>query len=249
MGKNRIEGALPQHIAIIMDGNGRWAKKRLMTRSMGHKYGVDRMEGLLDKAYDMGISHVTLYALSTENLKRPPAELEGLYNLIRTRFSEAMRKVCKKGVRLHIMGDISPLPADVQEVLRQAEEETVCYEGSGKGLHIAICYGARAEIVRAANNAVQNGQLLTEESLSKALYTGDAPDPDLIIRTGGEMRLSNFLLYQAAYAELYFSPKMFPEFSNEDLEEAVAEFARRTRRFGKTDEQCNTKKEEDRDGN
>ena len=239
---------MPQHIAIIMDGNGRWAKKRLMPRSVGHKHGVDRMEGLLDKAYEMGVGYVTVYALSTENLKRPEAELEALYDLIRKRFVDAMRKICSKGVRLRVIGDISPLPADVQAVLRQAEEETLCYDGSGKGLNVAVCYGSRAEIVRAANNAVQSGQLLTEESLSKALYTGEVPDPDLIIRTGGEMRLSNFLLYQAAYAELYFSPKMFPEFSDEDLEEAVAEFARRTRRFGKTDEQCKIEKEDNKDG-
>ncbi|MBQ9117662.1 MAG: di-trans,poly-cis-decaprenylcistransferase [Clostridia bacterium] len=242
MGKNKIEGALPRHIAIIMDGNGRWAKKRLMPRSVGHKHGVDRMEGLLDKSFEMGISYVTLYALSTENLKRPEAELEGLYDLIRKRFVDAMRKICKKGVRLRILGDVTMLPKDVQEILRQAEEETACYDGNGKGLNIALCYGARAEIVRAANIAAEKGEKLTEEGLSALLYTSDIPDPDLIIRTGGEMRLSNFLLYQAAYAELYFSAKMFPDFSDDDLEEAVAEFARRTRRFGKTDEQCNTEK-------
>lgn len=233
---------MPRHIAIIMDGNGRWAKKRLMPRSMGHRYGVDRMQGLLEKAFDMGVSYVTLYALSTENLKRPQAELEGLYDLIRKHFVNAMRKICDRGVRLRIIGDISLMPEDIQALLRQAEEETLGY--SGKGLNVALCYGARAEIVRAANIAVQNGQLLTEESLSSLLYTGEVPDPDLIIRTGGEMRLSNFLLYQAAYAELYFSPKMFPEFSDEDLEAAVEEYARRTRRFGKTDEQVITEKEQ-----
>lgn len=227
---------MPRHIGLIMDGNGRWAKKRLLPRSAGHAQGMDRMEGLLECAFDMGVSYVTVYALSTENLNRPQAELDGLYDLIRKHFIRAMRKICQKGVRLRVIGDVSLLPDDVQKILREAEEETKGYEG--KGLNVALCYGARAEIVRAANIAVENGEKLTEESLSSALYTGDVPDPDLIIRTGGEMRLSNFLLYQAAYAELYFSEKMFPDFSDADLKAAVAEFAGRTRRFGKTDEQC-----------
>lgn len=230
---------MPAHIGIIMDGNGRWAKKRLMPRSFGHRHGMDRMVALLEHAFDLGVSYVTVYALSTENLKRPRAELEGLFDLIRKYFIDCMRKICRRGVRLRVLGDISVLTEDVQKLLRQAEEETLCYHG--KGVNVALCYGARAEIVRAANNAMQNGQTLTEESLSKELYTGEIPDPDLIIRTGNEMRLSNFLLYQAAYAELYFSPKMFPDFSNADLEEAIAEFSRRTRRFGKTDEQCEEK--------
>lgn len=242
MKKNKIEGALPRHIGIIMDGNGRWAKKKLLPRSVGHRYGMDRMMGLMEYAFDLGVPYVTVYALSTENLKRPQEELNGLYDLIRKYFVDSMRKVCKRGVRLRVLGDITLLPEDVQTLLRQAEEETKNY--TGKGVNIALCYGARAEIVRAANIAVEKGERLTEESLSASLYTGEVPDPDLIIRTGGEMRLSNFLLYQAAYAELYFSSKMFPAFSDKDLAEAIAEFSRRTRRFGKTDEQCIAEKEE-----
>ena len=240
MKKNKIEGALPRHIGIIMDGNGRWAKKKLLPRSMGHRYGMDRMMGLMKYAFDLGVPYVTVYALSTENLKRPQEELNGLYDLIRKHFVECMRKVCKRGVRLRILGDITLLPEDVQQLLRQAEEETLGF--TGKGVNIALCYGARAEIVRAANIAVEKGEKLTEESLSASLYTGEVPDPDLIIRTGGEIRLSNFLLYQTAYAELYFSPKMFPAFSDNDLAEAIAEFSRRTRRFGKMDEQCENDK-------
>jgi undecaprenyl diphosphate synthase len=178
---------------------------------------------------------MTVYALSTENLRRPKEELDGLFTLIRDYFLSYMRKVCARGVRLKVLGNLSLLPADVQEIIRKAEEETAGF--SGKGLNIALAYGAREELVRAVNLAVERGEKLTEDSLSSLLYTGGQPDPDLIIRTGKEQRLSNFLLYQAAYAELYFSEKMFPEFSDGDLEKAFEEYARRTRRFGKTDEQ------------
>ena len=232
---------LPSHIAIIMDGNGRWAKSRMMPRSVGHKHGMLRMIGLLEHAYDLGVNYVTVYALSTENLNRPKEELDGLFTLIREHFLVEMRKVCERGVRLKVLGNTELLPKDVREIIRKAEEETACFEG--KGLNVALAYGAREEIVRAANEAVKRGELLTEESLSSLLDTGHQPDPDLIIRTGKEQRLSNFLLYQAAYAELYFSDKMFPDFSDADLEKAFAEYAKRTRRFGKTDEQREREKE------
>ncbi len=243
MGRNRIteEVKIPRHIAIIMDGNGRWAKKRLLPRSIGHKNGMDRMIGLMERAFDLGVEYVTVYALSTENLNRPQKELEGLYNLIRTHFAECMRKICSRGVRLRTIGDLSLLPDDVQKILRDAEADSAHYEG--KGVNIALAYGARDEIVHAVNQAVARGEKVTEESFAKLLYTGEVPDPDLLIRTGKEVRLSNFLLYQAAYAELYFSDKMFPEFSDKDLEEAILDFSRRTRRFGKTDEQLQTDKE------
>ena len=226
---------VPQHVALIMDGNGRWAKKRLMPRSYGHKQGMERMIGLLDHAYDLGVKYVTVYALSTENLKRPQAELDGLFNLIREHFVAQMRRVFDRGIRLRILGDTSLLPPDVEALLKEWEEKTAHHKNGG--VNIALCYGARAELVRAANLAIQKGEPLTEESFSSLLYTGGQPDPDLIIRTGKEVRLSNFLLWQAAYSELYFSDKMFPEFSNEDLEKSFEWFAKRTRRFGKTDEQ------------
>ncbi len=237
MRRNRIveDTKLPRHIAIIMDGNGRWAKRRLLPRSAGHKQGMERMIGLMEHAFDLGVDYITVYALSTENLKRPPEELEGLFNLIRNHFKEYMSRVCARGVRLRVIGNTSLLPEDVQSILRESEAETAKYEG--KGINVALCYGARDEIVRAVNLAVEKGEKQTEESFSSLLYTGEVPDPDLIIRTGKEVRLSNFLLYQAAYAELYFSEKMFPEFSDKELEKAILEFSRRTRRFGKTDEQ------------
>lgn len=237
MQRNTIKAGtkIPCHIAIIMDGNGRWAKKRLMPRSFGHKKGMERMIGLMERAFDLGVSYITVYALSTENLKRPQEELEGLYNLIRNHFKENMERVLKRGVRLRVIGETQLLPDDVQKILRESEEETAHFEG--KGVNIALCYGSRAEIVRAANLAVEKGEKVTEESFSSLLYTQGQPEPDLIIRTGKEIRLSNFLLWQAAYAELYFSDKMFPAFSDKDLEKAIEWFSGRTRRFGKTDEQ------------
>ncbi len=237
MRKNKLlQGVkIPQHLAIIMDGNGRWAKKRMMPRSMGHKYGMDRMIGLMERAFDLGVKYVTVYALSTENLKRPKEELDGLFNLFRNNFKEMLGRVCSRGVRLRALGNVSLLPDDIVKVLRESEEETAKYEG--RGINIAVCYGARDEIVHAVNAAVEQGEKVTEESFAKLLYTKNLPDPDLIIRTGKEVRLSNFLLYQAAYAELYFSDKMFPEFSDKDLDKAIVAFSKRTRRFGKTDEQ------------
>lgn len=228
---------IPRHIAMIMDGNGRWAKSRLMPRSFGHKNGMERMVGLIEHAFELGVDYVTVYALSTENLQRPKEELDVLYNLLRQHFKAYMGRLCERGAAVRVLGDISLLPEDVQGIIKEVEEATAQYESSGKGINVALGYGARAEILRAVHIAMQKGETLTEENFSKLLYTHDQPDPDLIIRTGKERRLSNFLLFQAAYAELYFSDKMFPEFSNEDLEEAIADFSRRTRRFGKTDEQ------------
>ena len=237
MRKNKLlQGVkIPAHIAIIMDGNGRWAKKRMMPRSMGHKYGMDRMVGLMERAFELGVQYITVYALSTENIKRPQEELDALFNLFRNNFKEALGKVCERGVRLRALGDVSLLPEDIIKVLRESEAETAKYEG--RGINIAVCYGARDEIVHAVNTAIERGEKVTEESFAKLLYTQDLPDPDLIIRTGKEVRLSNFLLYQAAYSELYFSDKMFPEFSDKDLDKAIISYSKRTRRFGKTDEQ------------
>ena len=236
MAKNLLKDAnIPRHIAIIMDGNGRWAKARFQPRAFGHKQGMERMIGLMERAFELGVEYITVYALSTENLKRPKEELEGLFSLFRNNFRDSMQKICARGVRLRALGDISLLPEDIVQVIRESEAETEQYEG--KGINIAVCYGARDEIVHAVNAAIEQGEKVTEESFAKLLYTKDLPDPDLIIRTGKEVRLSNFLLYQAAYAELYFSDKMFPEFSDKDLDKAMVSFSKRTRRFGKTDEQ------------
>lgn len=227
--------AIPQHIAIIMDGNGRWAKKRLMPRSFGHKKGMERMVGLMEHAFALGVKFVTVYALSTENLNRPKEELDGLYNLIRNHFSGYMERICKDDLRLRILGDISLLPKDIQEILIENEEKTK--DNKKGGVNIALGYGSRAEIVRAVNTAVERGERVTEESFKDLLYTGGMPDPELMIRTGKEIRLSNFLLYQSAYTELYFTDTMFPAFSDKELEKAIVWYSSRTRRFGKTDEQ------------
>ena len=196
---------------------------------------MERMIGLMERAFDLGVEYITVYALSTENLKRPQEELCGLFDLIRNHFAEYMQRICARGVRLRVIGDTSLLPSDVQSILADSEAKTQQY--TGKGINVALCYGSRAEIVRAANLAVERGEKLTEESFASLLYTGGQPDPDLIIRTGKEVRLSNFLLWQAAYAELYFSDKMFPEFTDKDLEKAIEWYGARVRRFGKTDEQ------------
>ena len=240
MGKNTLikdvnEVRIPRHIAVIMDGNGRWAKSRLMPRSFGHSQGIERMFGLMEHALDLGVEYITVYALSTENLKRPKEELDFLFELMRTRMKGYVRRICARGVQFKAIGDLSLLPEDLQQILKESEEETAQYQG--KGINFAVCYGARAELVRAVNLAVEAGKKVTEEELSALLYTGGQPEVDLIIRTGKEVRLSNFLLYQAAYAELYFTDKMFPEFSDRELEKAILEFSNRTRRFGKTDEQ------------
>ena len=237
MRKNKIMqgGKLPRHIAIIMDGNGRWAKKRALPRSVGHKCGMERMVGLIEHAFGLGVDCITVYALSTENLKRPKEELDGLFDLFRSNYRRYLAPLCEKGVCVRAIGNIALLPEDVREILEEIEKKSP--KDATKSVNVAVCYGARDEIIRAVNFAIEKGERVTETEFSSLLYTQNTPDPDLIIRTGKEVRLSNFLLYQAAYAELYFSKKMFPAFSNKDLEKAIVAFSRRTRRFGKTDEQ------------
>ncbi len=222
---------IPAHVGLIMDGNGRWAKKRLMPRSFGHKAGMNAMIELADAAADMGIKYLTVYTLSTENFARPAEELEGLFNLIRGYFTSNVKKLYKRGAAVKVIGDLSVLPQDVQALLQDGEN------GSPKGasftLVFAINYGARTEILRAVNKAAESGKKLDFAQFESLLYTSGIPDPDLIIRTGGEKRLSNFLMYQAAYAELYFTDVLFPDFDKKEFEKAVEEYSRRERRFGK----------------
>jgi undecaprenyl diphosphate synthase len=232
---------IPNHVALIMDGNGRWAKKRLMPRSFGHNAGMNAMIKIAEKAKEMGIHYLTVYALSTENLSRPQEELDGLYNLFRKYFKVNVAKLIKGGARVQIIGDVSALPEDIQKLIAEAEISSP--KEAEFVFVIALNYGARAEIVRAANRAAElaaiaatNGEKvipLTEQSLSSYLYTGNMPELDLIIRTGGEKRLSNFLLYQAAYAELYFTDVLFPDFDEKQFELAIEDYSKRTRRFGK----------------
>ena len=226
---------LPAHIALIMDGNGRWAKRRFRPRSYGHRMGVQNMVRICSHAFRLGVRIVTVYALSTENLYRPKEELDGLFELIRTYFSKKKDKLLEMGVKINVIGDLSVFPADIRENILHVMDETNSYTD---GLfNICLDYGSRQEIVRAVNAAVAQGRFVDEASLAALLQTGGLPDPDLIIRTGGEVRLSNFLLYQAAYSELYFSNKMWPEFSKRDLEKAIENYSARDRRFGNIEEE------------
>ncbi len=232
--KKTEEARLPRHVAVIMDGNGRWAKKRLLPRSAGHKAGVKRMLSLVDQMFRRGVKYVTLYALSAENLARPQEELNELFSLLRAYFAENVQKLKAQEIRLSVIGDRSLLPADIVQAIEAGERDTL---NCGKGrLILAIAYGGRQEIVRAVNAAVAAGKQVTAEAFSALLNTAEIPDPDLMIRTGRETRISNFLLWQAAYTELYFSEKMFPEFSEKDLDAALRDYALRERRFGRVKE-------------
>lgn len=222
---------LPEHVGIIMDGNGRWASKRLLPRSAGHSSGMKRMIKLAEKAQSLGIRYMTVYALSTENFSRPQEELDGLYSLIKKYFAVQVKKLVSRGAALKIIGDLSLFPQDVREVIQKGLSASS--ENAQFTFIIALGYGARAEIVQAANKAVSAGERLDEDKLSSLLYTGGIPDVDFIIRTGGEVRLSNFLLWQAAYAELYFTDVLFPDFSDKKFEKALDEYSSRVRRFGR----------------
>ena len=222
---------LPNHVGLIMDGNGRWAKLRHMPRSFGHNAGMNRMIGLAEHAQKLGIKYLTVYALSTENLSsRPQEELEGLFTLFRKYFKSNVKKLASKGACVKIIGDLSALPEDVAKLLEESEK--ACPENASFTLVFAINYGTRSEILRACNLAVERGEKLDSAGFEKLLYTHGLPDPDLIIRTGGELRLSNFLTYQAAYAELYFSDVLFPDFTDGEFDKAIEEFSGRERRFG-----------------
>lgn len=222
---------LPLHVGIIMDGNGRWAKQRGKLRALGHRAGMNRIITLADHARDIGIKYLTLYTLSTENLSRPKEELDGLFGLFRKYFKSNVKKLYKKNACVKIIGDKSALPEDIRHLLEESEKNSPT--GATFTLIFAINYGSRAEIINAVNRAVEKGEKVDKDSFSTLLYTEGVPDPDLIIRTGGEKRLSNFLMYQAAYAELYFTDVLFPDFSDEELDKAIDDYAKRERRYGK----------------
>lgn len=220
----------PRHVGLIMDGNGRWAKKRLMPRGYGHNAGMNRMIGLAERAKERGVRYLTVYTLSTENFSRPKEELEGLYSLFRKYFAENVKKLYKKGAAVKVIGDISILPQDICQLLVDGEKNSP--KSAEFTLIFAINYGARSEILRAVRLAQEQKEEIDADGFERLLYTGGIPDPDLIIRTGGEKRLSNFLMYQAAYAELYFSDTLFPDFSDGEFDKALDDFSHRERRFG-----------------
>lgn len=227
MGESQLT---PRHVGLIMDGNGRWAKKRLMPRGYGHNAGMNRMIRLAERAKERGVRYLTVYTLSTENFSRPKEELEGLYSLFRKYFAENVKKLYKKGAAVKVIGDISVLPQDIQRLLTDGEKNSP--RSAEFTLIFAINYGARAEILRAVRLAKEQKEEIDADGFARLLYTDGIPDPDLIIRTGGEKRLSNFLMYQAAYAELYFSDTLFPDFSDGEFDKALDDFSRRERRFG-----------------
>ena len=218
-----------------MDGNGRYAKERGQMRSMGHKAGVENVRRILRHCSDIGIKHLTLYAFSTENWKRPKDEVGFLMKLLLEYLKKELRELNEKNVKINAIGDISKLPAEVYKEIKRAMETTKF--NTGLNVHFALNYGSRAEIIRAANalaQKVKNGETdeIDESAFEKELYTSGIPDPDLIIRTSGEMRISNFLLYQSAYSEYIFVNKYWPEFNEDDLDDAISEFLKRQRNYG-----------------
>lgn len=233
---------LPRHIAIIMDGNGRWAKGLGKLRVFGHKNGVTAVRETLEGTIELGIPYLTLYAFSSENWNRPKLEVQALMELLINSLNKELKTFQKNGVRLKAIGHIDDLPENAKKTLLETIEATK--DNNKCTLSLALSYGARSEIVTASRRIAQqvlNGELtldnINEQIFSQNLYTADIPDPDLMIRTSGEYRISNFLLWQLAYTELNFSPKMWPEFNKEDLFEAIYDFQMRERRFGKTSEQ------------
>ena len=228
---------LPTHVGIIMDGNGRWAKQHKLAVALGHRQGTENLREIIRHTDDLGIGALSLYAFSTENWRRSPEEVAALMQLILDYFASEIDELDEKQVRITILGDKEGLPEKQRETLRRAEERTA--DNTGLRLNIAINYGGRDELVRAARQlaaAAREGRIrpeeITEEVLAGQLWTRGQPDVDLLIRTSGEMRLSNFLLWQCAYAEFIFPEKLWPDFGVADYDAALAAYARRNRRFG-----------------
>jgi undecaprenyl diphosphate synthase len=226
---------IPHHIAIVMDGNGRWAAKRFMPRLAGHRQGMESLRRCIRACVDRGVAVLTVFAFSSENWNRPADEVSGLMELLATALAKEVPKLQQDGVQVHFVGERAGLSDKVSAGLAQAEAATA----SNGRLILNVCfnYGGRWDIAQAAAKLANQGKPITEGELHAAMALAHVPDPDLIIRTGGEQRLSNFLLWQAAYAELFFSDKLWPEFDEAELDRAMAEFSRRERRFGQTSAQ------------
>lgn len=233
---NAAGGNIPRHIAIILDGNGRWAKKRGLPRSAGHIAGAETFRKIATYCRDIGMDYLTVYAFSTENWKRPEDEVKGIMGLLDKYLREAIRDMKKKHMKMKVFGDTSMLSPKLQELVKETEDVAAGVEGFQA--NICLNYGGRAELVRAAEqyaNDVIMGKVdgdLTEEQFSKYMYSANIPDPELIIRPGGEQRISNFLLWQCAYSEFYYTDVLWPDFSPEELDKAIAAFNSRDRRFG-----------------
>ena len=230
-----LPARVPRHIAIVMDGNGRWANRRFMPRLAGHHQGVDALRRCVQACLDRDVSVLTVFAFSSENWDRPAEEVSGLMSLMVSVLAKEVVKLKANGAQLHFVGNLSALSDKVRNGLLEAEKETA----SNRKLVLNICfnYGGRWDIAQAAQKLVAAGAPITEKSLDRAMALAHSPDPDLLIRTGGEFRISNFLLWQAAYSELVFSDKLWPEFDEAALDEAIAIYNGRERRFGKTSAQ------------
>lgn len=222
---------VPKHIAFIADGNGRWANEKGLPRFEGHKAGKETIKKVLDRCFERGVHTVSLYCFSTENFNRPKEEVDYIFNLIRSMTGLADSLV-KRNARFKLMGDINLLPEDIQKLMADITEKTsVC---DGHILNLGVAYGARHEIISAINNLINDGvKVATEEVFEKYLYTAGQQDPDLIVRASGEQRLSNFMLYQAAYSEFYFPKKYWPDFDADVVDECISVYQKRKRRFGK----------------
>jgi len=226
----------PQHVAIIMDGNGRWAKERSLPRVEGHRQGVETVEKIVEASKEIGIRYLTLYAFSEENWNRPKEEVDALMQLLRLYLAAKRSKMIREGIRFMAIGDIDSLDQEVRDEIERTREATK--SGQNMTLIVALSYGARQEICRAAERLISKGvREVTPEILSRSLDTADIPDPDLLIRTSGEFRISNFLLWQLAYTELYFTETLWPDFTREEILRAIEEYQKRERRFGLTSEQ------------
>jgi len=244
--RNRInKDKIPQHVAIIMDGNGRWAMKHGISRVFGHEHGVESVRSTVEGAGEIGVKYLTLYAFSTENWERPKYEVEALMGLLVHTVESETPKLKKNNVRLTTIGDISKMPGDVRGKLNNCIG--ALEENTGLTLVLALSYSSQWEIIEAVKNIARdsmagkiNPDELNNELFRKYLSTSDLPDPELLIRTSGEYRISNFLLWQIVYSELYFTEKLWPDFRKEDLFEAIFDFQQRERRFGKTSEQLNS---------
>lgn len=223
----------PIHVAIILDGNGRWAQKRNMPRTFGHKNGAENVVDIAIHAKKRGVKYLTLYAFSTENWKRPKKEVDYLMKLLIKFVNDKIDQLMEEDCKLNFLGDLSAIPDQTRKAVELALDRTK--DNKSLFINIALNYGGRDELVHAFKNIVNDGykaEDIDEKLISEYLYTKDIPDPDLLIRPGGELRISNFLIYQIAYSELYFTDKLWPDFSYEDFDKAIEEYSRRNRRFG-----------------
>ena len=221
---------LPRHIAIIMDGNGRWAKKRGFPRTAGHKVGAETFRKIALYCKSLGVEYLTVYAFSTENWKRPADEVSTIMGLLEQYLHEAIDTMERDHIRLRFFGDMSALSPELQALAHRTDDISTHYDGFQA--NICLNYGGRAELLRAAQRCAERGLDWTEENLSANMYSAGIPDPELVIRPGGEMRLSNFLLWQCAYSELYFCDTLWPDFTRQELDKAIIDYQRRDRRFG-----------------